>query len=34
MADNGHSGGVDEELTLPRATVTKLINGQWPEYTL
>lgn len=28
MGDNGHSGGGDEELTLPRATVAKLINGE------
>lgn len=28
MGDNGHSGGADEELTLPRATVAKLINGE------
>lgn len=27
MGDNGHSAGTDEELTLPRATVAKLING-------
>lgn len=28
MGDNGHSGGADDELTLPRATVAKLINGK------
>ncbi|KAF8322276.1 histone-fold-containing protein [Clavulina sp. PMI_390] len=31
MADNGHSSVPDEELTLPRATVTKLINDVLPQ---
>lgn len=28
MADNGHAAATDDELTLPRATVAKLINGK------
>lgn len=36
MSDNeqfgsGGGGGADEELTLPRATVQKLISGEWWE---